>query len=65
MTSKRSTRRYRKASDRNVWVFSELNHRLTPEMVAKIIVAAGFDRARQEAALRAEKEREAGAADEV
>lgn len=50
----RGPRRYRKASGRRVWVFSELNHDLRPEQVAKIITSAGLERARLEAEARAE-----------
>ena len=42
-------RRYRKRPDRRVWVFSELNHDLRPEQIAKILTAAGLDQARLEA----------------
>ena len=59
MSNRRSTRRYRKTSGRRVWVFSDLNHDVRPEAVAKIITAAGLERARLEAEARAE--REAGA----
>jgi hypothetical protein len=47
-------RRYRKSSGRRVWVFSDLNHDLRPEQVAKIITTAGLERARLEAAAQAE-----------
>ncbi|MEV8219153.1 hypothetical protein AB0O65_05250 [Microbacterium sp. NPDC077391] len=59
-------RRYRKNSGRRVWVFSELNHDLRPEQVAKIITAAGLEQARLEAAAQADaraaaqREEEAG-----
>lgn len=46
----RGKRRYRKTQGRRVWVFSELNHDLRPEQVAKIITAAGLEQARLEAA---------------
>ena len=52
--SRRGQRRYRKAQDRRVWVFSELNHDLRPEVVARIITAAGLEQARREADARAE-----------
>lgn len=42
-------RRYRKAQGRRVWVFSELNHDLRPDAVARIITAAGLEQARLEA----------------
>lgn len=45
----RGKRRYRKTSGRRVWVFSELNHDLRPEQVAKIITVAGLEQARLEA----------------
>lgn len=54
MTNRRSTRRYRKRSGRRVWVFSELNHDLRPEQVAKIITTAGLEQARLEAAAQAD-----------
>lgn len=47
-------RRYRKSSGRRVWVFSELNHDLRPEQIAKIITAAGLEQARLEAAAQAD-----------
>lgn len=47
--SRRSQRRYRKQPDRRVWVFSELNHDLRPEQIAKILTAAGLEQARLEA----------------
>ena len=49
-------RRYRKSRDRRVWVFSELNHDLRPEQIAKILVSAGLEQARREAEARAEEE---------
>lgn len=49
-------RRYRKSRDRRVWVFSELNHDLRPEQIAKIITSAGLEQARLEAEARAEEE---------
>lgn len=50
MTSSSRTprRRYRKAHDRRVWVFSELNHDLTPDQIAKIIATAALEQARRE-----------------
>ncbi len=50
MTRRRSSprRRYRKAADRRVWVFSELNHELTPEMMAKVLTSAALEQARLE-----------------
>ncbi len=56
MTNRRTPRRSRKASDRRVWVFSELNHDLRPEQVAKIITSAGLEQARREAEARAQRE---------
>ncbi|MDQ4213751.1 hypothetical protein [Microbacterium capsulatum] len=58
MTNHRSTRRYRKTSGRRAWVFSELNHDLRPEQVARIITAAGLEQARREAEARASHESE-------
>lgn len=49
----RGKRRYRKTQGRRVWVFSELNHDLRPEHVAKIITA-GLEQARLEAAAQQE-----------
>lgn len=67
MTNRRS-RRYRKSQDRRVWVFSELNHDLRPEQIARIITAAGLEQARLEADARAEDatrtSRDAGTPDE-
>lgn len=48
-------RRYRKSRDRRVWVFSELNHDLRPEQIAKILVSGGLEQARREAEARAEE----------
>lgn len=50
MTTRRNTssRRYRKAADRRVWVFSELNHDLTPEHMAKVLTTAALEQARIE-----------------
>lgn len=47
-------RRYRKSSGRRVWVFSELNHDLRPDQLAKIITSAGLEQARLEAEAQAE-----------
>lgn len=47
-------RRYRKSSERRVWVFSELNHDLRPDQLAKIITNAGLEQARLEAEAQAE-----------
>lgn len=52
----RGQRRYRKTQGRRVWVFSELNHDLRPEHVAKIITAAGLEQARLEAEAQAATE---------
>ncbi|WP_152594877.1 hypothetical protein [Microbacterium profundi] len=49
----RGKRRYRKTQGRRVWVFSELNHDLRPEQVAKIITVAGLEQARLEVAAQA------------
>ncbi len=49
-------RRYRKSSGRRVWVFSELNHDLRPEQIAKILTSAGLEQARREAEARSEEE---------
>lgn len=45
----RGKRRYRKTQGRRVWVFSDLNHDLHPEQMARIITAAGLEQARLEA----------------
>jgi hypothetical protein len=50
--SKNTSRRYRKAHDRRVWVFSQLNHDLQPEQIARIIVAASLAQAQREADAR-------------
>lgn len=67
MTTRRnSPRRYRKSADRRVWVFSELNHDVTPEAVAKILTAAGLEQARREADAKAGRDQlAAGEEDEV
>ena len=52
MTNRSTRRRYRKSSGRHVWVFSELNHELRPEQIAKIITTAGLEQARREAEAR-------------
>lgn len=54
MTNRSTRRRYRKSSGRHVWVFSELNHELRPEQIAKIITTAGLEQARCEAEARAQ-----------
>ncbi|GAB3124811.1 hypothetical protein GCM10027056_19060 [Glaciibacter psychrotolerans] len=54
MTNRSTRRRYRKSSGRQVWVFSELNHELRPEQIAKIITTAGLEQARREAEARAQ-----------
>jgi len=43
-----TSRRYRKSHDRRVWVFSALNHDLTPDQIAKIIATAALEQARRE-----------------
>lgn len=50
----RGRRRYRKSAERRVWVFSELNHDLRPDQIAKIITSAGLERARLEAEAQAD-----------
>jgi hypothetical protein len=52
--SKRSPRRYRRTQDRRVWVFSELNHDLTPDQLAKVIATAALEQARLEREAQAE-----------
>jgi hypothetical protein len=49
MTSNRAPRRrYRKTAERRVWVFSELNHDLTPEQMARVLTSAALEQARLE-----------------
>lgn len=48
MTNRQTRRRYRKSADRRVWVFSELNHDLSPEQLAKVLVSAALEQARLE-----------------
>lgn len=48
MTNRQTRRRYHKSADRRVWVFSELNHDLTPEQIAKVLVSAALEQARRE-----------------
>ena len=55
MTNRRERRRYRTTPHRRVWVFSELNHDLRPEQLAKIITSAGLEQARLEAEARAQR----------
>ena len=50
----RGSLRYRKSPERRVWVFSELNHELRPEVVARIITSAGLEQARLEAEAQAD-----------
>lgn len=50
MTNRQTRRRYRKSADRRVWVFSELNHDLTPEQMAKVLTSAALEQARRERA---------------
>lgn len=60
MTShKRSSRRYRKSPDRRVWVFSELNHDLTPDQLAKVIASAALEQARLEHEAKRQREPDA------
>jgi hypothetical protein len=49
---KNTARRYSKARDRRVWVFSQLNHELQPEQIARILVAASLAQAQREADAR-------------
>lgn len=46
--SHESRRRYRKTSDRRVWVFRELNEDLTADKLANVIARAALDQARLE-----------------
>ena len=50
----RGRRRYRKSSERHVWVFSVVNRDLRPEQIARIITSAGLEQARLEAEAQAE-----------
>lgn len=56
--SRSSKRRYRKVADRRVWVFSELNHELRPEQIAKVLTAASLEQARKEAEAAREHSRQ-------
>lgn len=58
MTNRQSRRRYRKSADRRVWVFSELNHDLRPEQLAKVLVAAALEQARLEQEARRQQAQE-------
>jgi len=58
MTNRQSRRRYRKSADRRVWVFSELNHDLKPEQLAKVLVAAALEQARLEQEARRQQAQE-------
>lgn len=64
MTNRQSRRRYRKSADRRVWVFSELNHDLKPEQLAKVLVAAALEQARLEQEARRQQAREDEHADD-
>ena len=58
MTNRQSRRRYRKSADRRVWVFSELNHDLKPEQMAKVLVSAALEQARLEQEARHQQAQE-------
>lgn len=60
MTNSKRTprRRYRKAQDRRVWVFSELNHDLTPDQLARVVATAALEQARREREAQAEHQAE-------
>lgn len=62
MTNSKRTprRRYRKTQDRRVWVFSELNHDLTPDQLAKVIATAALEQARREREAQADNEARQG-----
>jgi len=47
-----SQRRKRQTPGRRVWVFSQLNHDLQPEQIARILVAASLEQAQREADAR-------------
>lgn len=47
-----SERHKRKTPGRRVWVFSQLNHDLQPEQIARILVAASLEQAQREADAR-------------
>lgn len=47
-----SQRSKRKTPGRRVWVFSQLNHDLQPEQIARILVAASLEQAQREADAR-------------
>lgn len=65
MTNRQNPRRYRKTQGRHVWVFSELNHDLRPEQLAKILTAAGLEQARSEADAQAQREASSVEGDEA
>jgi hypothetical protein len=46
--SRTYSRRYRKASGRRVWVFSDLNYDLRPEQIARIIASTALQAAREQ-----------------
>ena len=50
----RTNRRYRKREGRKVWVFSDLNHDVAPEQIAKILTTAGLEQARREVEAQAD-----------
>ena len=54
MTSRKRDGRRRKGLERRVQVFSESNRDQRPERIARIITAAGLERARLEADAHAE-----------
>lgn len=47
--SRKHKRRYRKMTDRRVWVSGEVNQNLRPEQIARAITAAALEQARLEA----------------
>lgn len=61
----RGQRRYRKSQDRRVRVFSELNRRLRPQQIAKVITNAGLEQARLEAEAQAAAARMSGEVSDV
>lgn len=61
MTHSRYMKRGRRAGNRRVWVFSQLNHDLTPEQYMKVVVLAGLEQAR----LETEAQQQSGRDEEV
>ena len=63
MTHRQKSQRGRRSGNRRVWVFSQLNHDLSPEHYMKVIVLAGLEQARLEADAQQQAQPEPGVAD--